>query len=137
MLVKSKKTFNIKPTHSLKEIKVLNQLFPNKIQLLLTKQNNIVVGGSLVFFVNSKTCLVFYNAIDQKLRNSQLSSLQLYSCMNRAKQNNCHFIDFGVSHNPASTNPYNPKFSLIQFKEQFGARGVVRIIFKKDFSVDE
>ena len=47
---------------------------------------------------------------------------------NLAKQ----FIDFGVSHIPKSNNPLEPKFSLIQFKEQFGAAGVQRTAYYKE-----
>ena len=39
-------------------------------------------------------------------------------------------IDFGVSHTPEHDNPLQPKLSLIQFKEQFGAQAMIRKVMK-------
>ena len=57
--------------------------------------------------------------------------------MEISKKNNCKFIDFGVSHTPEQKNPLAPKLSLIKFKEQFGARGVIRLVHKKGFNNDK
>jgi hypothetical protein len=66
------------------------------------------------------------------MTDSQLSVLQLYKCMEICKNRGSDIIDFGVSHTPEQTNPLDPKFSLIQFKEQFGAKGVMRIAYQKE-----
>ena len=42
-------------------------------------------------------------------------------------------VDFGVSHTPEANDPLAPKLSLIHFKEQFGARGVLRVAYQKDY----
>ena len=47
--------------------------------------------------------------------------------------NTCR-VDLGVSHTPGGNNPFRPKISLIEFKEQFGARGVLRTVYKKDLN---
>ena len=132
LLVKTKKEFKTRPTHTMQELQLLCRLFPEKIKLLVTKHNNVVVGGSLLFFTNVKTCLVFYNVIDKKYRSSQLSVFQLFHCMKLAKKNKFDCLDLGVSHIPTSKNQLEPKFSLIQFKEQFGARGIMRQVYQKD-----
>ena len=54
--------------------------------------------------------------------------------MQRAKLHGCTIIDFGVSHTPESNNPLKPKKSLIKFKEQFGARGVLRTVYKRELN---
>ena len=133
LLIKSKKEFKTQPTHSIQELQLLSRLFPEKIKLLLTRHNSAVVGGCLLFFTNIKTCLVFYNVIDKQFRTSQLSAFQLFRCMRLAKINKFDYLDLGVSHIPISKNPLEPKFSLIQFKEQFGAQGIMRKVYKKDF----
>ena len=42
-------------------------------------------------------------------------------------------FDFGVSQTPELANPLDPKFSLIQFKEQFGSQGFLRIAYQKEY----
>ena len=131
ILLESKLSFGIKPTHSLAELKKLINVFPQHIKLFLSKDGDIVVGGVLVVYTSPKTCLVFYNAIKNKYKKSQLAALQLYFCMQQAQRDNISIVDFGVSHEPQKKNPLSPKASLIQFKEQFGAHGVSRNIYKR------
>ena len=81
---------------------------------------------------NKNTSLVFYNVVINKAIYKQVAMLQLYHSMKLAKQRNQQYIDFGVSHLPQSKNPLEPKFSLIQFKEQFSAVGVQRTAYYKE-----
>ena len=134
LLVKFKKKYNLLPTHSLKELYWLQKTFPNKIQLLISKYKNTVSGGTLLFYLNKASCLVFYNIIDDKHKKTQLSSYQLYNAMEEAQKRGCTIIDFGVSHNPEAQDPLSPKYSLISFKEQFKARGCIRSVYKKDLN---
>ena len=79
----------------------------------------------IIFFENLLFNLLLYvkTLICRKLFLIQLSNRDI--------------VDLGVSHNPESNNPLSPKFSLIQFKEQFGARGVLRIVYQKDYRVNK
>ena len=133
ILVTSKKKYNTAPTHSLDELIKLKNTFPEKIKLLVTRNENQIIGGSLIFFTNDNVALVFYNTILEQYRESQIAMLQLYKCMEIAKKYNLHWIDFGVSHTPEEENPLAPKFSLIHFKEQFNAKGVLRIAYQKEY----
>ena len=133
ILVTSKKKYNSQPTHSLDELIKLKDMFPQQIKLLVTKNDNKIIGGSLLFFTNDNVALVFYNTILEQYRESQISMLQLYKCMEIAKKHNFQWIDFGVSHTPEQENPLAPKFSLIHFKEQFNAKGVLRIAYQKEY----
>ena len=134
ILLDSKKKFHSKPTHSLQELKKIQELFPQKIKLLISKDQNKIIGGTLIFQTTKTTCLIFYNVVSIEYRNSQLAALQLYKCMLSAKKQNCFIVDLGVSHSPETSNPLNPKKSLIQFKEQLGATGVLRTIYNKQFN---
>mgnify|MGYP001353689892 FL=1 len=53
--------------------------------------------------------------------------------MHFCKQRGSEVFDLGVSQTPEKANPLDPKFSLIRFKEQFGARGVLRIAYEKEY----
>ena len=99
----------------------------------MTIKSDRVLGGSVIFFANKKVSLVFYNTILKKYRNSQIAMLQLYKCMEISKKYGYQMVDFGVSHTPEDEDPMAPKFSLIRFKEQFDARGVLRIAYQKEF----
>ncbi len=131
ILLESKKLFKTKPTHSLKELLILKEKFPQKIHLLLFYQHKTVVGGSMIFFTTKSTALLFYNAINPRYKHEHLATFQLYQCMRFAKKNGKKILDFGVSHNPETKNPLNPKFSLIQFKEHFNTKGVLRVVYEK------
>ena len=133
ILVASKKKYNTTPTHSLDELIKLKDMFPQQIKLLVTRNENKIIGGSLIFFTNDNVALVFYNTILEQYRESQIAMLQLYKCMEISKKYNLHWIDFGVSHTPEQENPLAPKFSLIHFKEQFNAKGVLRIAYQKEY----
>lgn len=131
ILLESKKLFKTTPTHSLEELLILKEIFPQKIHLLLFYQNKTVVGGSVIFFTTQNTALIFYNAINPKYKQEHLATFQLYQCMRFAKKNNKKILDFGVSHNPETKNSLTPKPSLIQFKEHFNTKGVLRVVYEK------
>ena len=133
ILLEGKKKYNTKPTHTLEELYQLKTLFPEEIKLMLSIKSNQVIGGSVIFFANRKVSLVFYNAISKNYRNSQIAMLQLYKCMEVSKKYGYNFVDFGVSHTPEQDDPMSPKFSLIHFKEQFDAKGVLRVAHQKEY----
>ena len=84
---------------------------------------------------NTAASIIFYNVIINKTTYKQVAMLQLYHSMKLAKQKKQLYVDFGVSHIPTNTNPLEPKFSLIQFKEQFGAVGVQRTAYYKNLLI--
>ena len=135
ILLASKKKYQTKPTHSLEELYKLQTLFPEEIKLIETRKEGEIIGGSLLFFANTDVSLVFYNTILDQYRKSQIAMLQLYKCMEVSQKNGYKMVDFGVSHTPEQEDPMAPKFSLIRFKEQFDARGVLRIAYQKEYGV--
>ena len=132
-----KKNYKSKPTHSLDELKNIKKLFPQKCILIVSKLKNKIIGGTLMFFINKKVSLIFYNVVLDNFRKSQLSAYQLYNCMVFSKKHGYRLVDFGVSQNPESSDPLSPKISLIQFKEHFGAKGAMRTIYMKNFKYDK
>ena len=135
ILLSNKHKYSTKPTHSIDELMKLKEVFHSKIKFFISLQNNHVVGGSVIFITNKRVSLVFYNAVDNTVRKSQLAAYQLYYCSLISQKIGMKFIDFGVSHEPENKNPLSPKISLINFKEQFNASGVLRRAYKKDFDV--
>ena len=131
----NKQKYSTVPTHSIDELIKLKTIFPKQIKLFISLKNNCVVGGAVLFITNNNTSLVFYNAVEESIRQSQLAAYQLYYCANISEEKGMKFIDFGVSQEPENNNPLTPKISLIGFKEQFNSLGVWRRAYQKDFDV--
>ena len=103
--------------------------FPNRIILLLSYHENKVIGGALNFITNNNTCILFYNMINYKYKHLQPASIQIYESLKWAKKNGLHYLDIGVSQ-LYHENKIVPHDSLIQFKEQFGAKAMIRKVMK-------
>lgn len=129
ILINNKLKHKAKPTHSLEELKILKKKFPNEIILLLSYKNNKIIGGALNFITNKKSCILFYNMIDYDYQNLQVSSLQIYESLKWAKKNKLNFLDIGVSQ-LYKDSEIIPHESLINFKEQFGAKTMIRKVMK-------
>ncbi len=129
ILISNKLKHKAKPTHSLEELKILKKKFPNKIILLLSYKNKKIIGGALNFITNKRTCILFYNMIDYNYQNLQVSSLQIYESLKWAKKNKLNFLDIGVSQ-LYKNSEIIPHESLINFKEQFGAKTMIRKVMK-------
>ena len=137
ILLESKKNYDVLPTHSLDELKNILLAFNKKIILLLSFDKKTAVGGSLIFITNNEVGLVFYNVVLNNYKKTQLASYQLYNCLKICLAANLKYVDFGVSHIPQDHNPLTPKLSLIKFKEQFGAKGIMRHIYQKDYNFEK
>ena len=125
ILVDNKKRHNTKPTHTLAELKTLKKLLPKNIILLLSYYNNKIIGGSLNFVTNDRTCILFYNMINYEYKDLQVASLQIYQSLRWAKENKLQYLDIGVSQ-LYDEEKIIPHDSLINFKEKFGAKAMIR-----------
>ncbi len=129
ILVSNKLKHKAKPTHTLEELKILKQQFPDQIKLLLSSKDDQITGGALNFITNDNTCILFYNMIDYDYQNLQIASIQIYESLKWAKNNQLKFLDIGVSQ-IYQDNKIIPHESLINFKEQFGAQAMIRKVMK-------
>ena len=96
---------------------------------MLSYKGKRVIGGALNFITNKNTCILFYNMIDYQYQNLQVASLQIYESLKWAKKNNLKYLDLGVSQT-YHKNKIIPHESLINFKEQFGAKAMIRKVMK-------
>ena len=133
ILLKNKMRHHSKPTHSLQELKNLNQLLPDKLHLLIIYSNEKPIGGTLNFTANKKVSIIFYNMVDHDYIQSQPATLQIMETIKWAKERGLSYLDFGVSQDPTAENPLSPSLSLIRFKEEFGSLGMIRKAFRKVF----
>tara|TARA_Y100000590_G_C15710311_1_gene1010028 strand:- start:455 stop:1444 length:990 start_codon:yes stop_codon:yes gene_type:complete len=132
ILVSNKKIHRAKPTHTIDELKRLIKLMPKSFSLMVTYFNDIPIGGTFNFIANKKVLLVFYNMINYKYQKYNPATYQLYTILEWAKSKKYDFVDFGVSQISTNTDPLSPHYSLINFKEQFGSNGMLRITLQKN-----
>ena len=112
---------NVKPTHSLAELKKLLKLFPERIKLFGTFYRNKLIGGVVVFLCNKDTALIFYNVIDRKYQHYRPANSQIYHTMEWLWEKQYKYLDLGISSINMRLN-----LGLINFKVGFGSYNFVR-----------
>jgi len=111
----------VKPTHTLEEIKKLDQLIPGRLILFGAFLEGIMIAGSTIFICNPRTMLSFYISQDYEHQNLRPLNLLFTEIMNWASINNFKWLDFGTY-----TLNNIPNFGLARFKESLGAKGIFR-----------
>lgn len=126
ILTENKAKHNAKPTHTLEDLLRLKQLVPDKLRLTMVYADGKAIGGSLLFLTNSKVALCFYNMLRYEYEHYKPVYLIMYDACKWAVENGFEWVDIGVSQDTTSENPMTPSLNLIQFKERFDARGILR-----------
>lgn len=112
---------NVQPAHTLDELYLLKELFPQKIQLFGAYIKNKMIAGVVNFYCNDKVVLVFYISHNQEYQQYRAVNLLFYTIMKDAISRGLEFLDFGLF-----TVNMDPNWGLGKFKESFGARGILR-----------
>ena len=133
ILVKNKSRHGVSPTHSLEELKRLKQLFPENIQLFLVLQKKKPIAGSLLFACNPQVVLCFYNMLLYEFEHSHPIHAVMYEALRWTRNRQFRWFDVGVSQDTHAEDQMTPAMSLIRFKEQFNARGILRSTMYKRF----
>ncbi len=118
---------NVNPAHTLAEIMKLKKLFPDKIQLVGAYIKNKMIAGVINFFCNEKVVLVFYISSNMEFQQYRSVNYLFYSIIKDAVKRGLSFLDFGLF-----TVNMDPNWGLGKFKENFGARGILRDSFYLD-----
>ena len=111
----------VEPTHTLEELCLLNDLFPDQVVLHSAILDNKMIAGVVNFIVNPKIILAFYISHDEHFQESRPLNLLFSSIFEWAIQKGIHAFDFGIF-----TVKEEPNFGLARFKENFGASGIFR-----------
>lgn len=116
---------NVKPTHSLKEIKYLIELFPNNIKLYTVNYNQKPVSGAVIFEMSEIAHTQYlYNTPEGR----EIGALDgLIDYLVKEVYSSKEYFDFGIS------NEDNGKIlneGLIAQKEGFGARAITHDFFE-------
>ena len=115
----------VKPIHSLEEMKKLTSLFPKNIKLFLAKKERRIISGALMF-ENQKIVHTQYLANSEEGREIGALDLLIDYLIKDIYKDKKYF-DFGIS-NEDNGNYLNE--GLISQKEGFGARAVTHDFYE-------
>lgn len=134
ILLDNKARHNIKPTHTLEEMIKIRDLMPENVRLLLVYYGDIPIAGSWLFFCNNQVVLCFYNMLYYEYEHLKPIYLIMYETCRRAVEEGYTWVDIGVSQDTSSPDPMTPSINLIDFKERFNSRGILRSTYHYKFS---
>lgn len=111
--------YNSKPVHSVGEIELLMQRFPDNIHLYVARKDGRVLGGTLLYITDNVVHSQYISANAEGKERHVLDLLfDKVICKSLETQ---RYFDFGIS---TERNGVYLNESLIYQKEGFGARGV-------------
>jgi len=116
---------NVSPTHSLTEIKLLHQRFPEKIRQFNIYYKESIVAGATVFETETTAHVQYAAANNQRQELGALDFL-FEKLINKVFMHKAYF-DFGISNENQGRNLNE---GLGYWKESFGARSFVHRFYK-------
>jgi len=126
ILIKNKKRHNVKPTHSLDDLLKLKKLMPDRLKLFMVYLDNNPIAGSLMFYANKNVAICFYNMLLYEYTDCKPIQRVMYEVVKDATEKGYNYVDIGVSQDTSAENPMTPSESLIDFKEKFDAKSIMR-----------
>ncbi len=131
ILIENKSRHNVKPTHSFEDLMKLKELLPDNLKLFMVYLKDKPIAGSLMFLCNSRVALCFYNMLLYEFEKYKPIQRVMYEVVKWSTENGFDYVDIGVSQDTKADNPMTPSLSLIEFKEKFDAKTVMRNTFYK------
>ncbi|MBL8025302.1 MAG: GNAT family N-acetyltransferase [Fibrobacteres bacterium] len=115
---------NVKPVHTLEEMKDLKRRFPEKITLMVAKLQEEIVAGIWIFRANPKVAVAFYIAQKYEFQESRAVNLLYAETLLKVKEWGHKYYELGLF----SVN-MQPNYGLGRFKESYGGIGLFRDYF--------
>jgi len=126
ILVENKARHDVKPTHSYEDLIKLKGLMPEYLKLFMVYHKDEPIGGSLMFFPNKAVALCFYNMLRYDYADFKPIQRVMFEVVNYCTEEGYSYVDIGVSQDTKADNPMTPSMSLIEFKEKFDAKTIMR-----------
>ena len=112
---------DVKPTHTIDELKTLITLFPEEINVFGAFYNHQMIAGVLNIIVKEGVALAFYISHKNEFQELRPLNLLFFNIFKWAITKNIKMYDFGTFTVDGVAN-----MGLGRFKENFGASGVFR-----------
>jgi Acetyltransferase (GNAT) domain len=129
ILLSNKARHDVRPTHSYDDLLKLKKLMPENLKLFMVYYKDKPIGGSLMFFCNKNVALCFYNMLLYEYEHLKPIHRVMYEVVKWSTERDYRYVDIGVSQDTKAENPMTPSISLIDFKEKFDAKTVMRNTF--------
>lgn len=126
ILVDNKARHKVKPTHSYEDLLRLKELLPDKLKLFMVYYKEKPIAGSLMFYPNKNVALCFYNMLIYEYAEQKPIQRVMYEVVKDATERGFKYVDIGVSQDTSAENPMTPSEGLIEFKEKFDAKTIMR-----------
>ena len=126
ILIENKARHNTKPTHSYEDLIKLRELLPEMQKLFMVYYKDEPIAGSLLFICNKNVSLCFYNMLRYDFQYLKPIQRVMYEVVKWSTENGFKYVDIGVSQDTKVANPMTPSLSLIEFKEKFDAKTIMR-----------
>jgi hypothetical protein len=126
ILLENKAKFKTKPTHTLEELHRIDTLHPGMMRLFLAMHKGRAVAGELLFAANRTCVLNFYTMHKYEHRNLFSVNYLVEHALRWSAAQGFRYYDYGVSPDTFSSNPLEPSWPLIRFKESMGSTGCMR-----------
>lgn len=123
------KRHGTQPTHTYREMMNLLETFGNKIKLFGVYKQGIMVGGTVIFALNNRVLNCFYIAHDEEYQEYRPLNLLFDWLIKWGQSQGYHYLDWGIS---TELNGTRLNRGLINFKEGFGGRGILRETYRID-----
>jgi hypothetical protein len=120
--------FGASPVHSLAEIQLLHERFPNEILLIAAKLAQVMVGGT-VLFASGPVLHVQYSATTEDGREACAADVFFEHAIRLAGQRGFRYFDWGSS---TPDGGWTLNDDLYKFKTSFGGGGVVYDHYEMD-----
>ena len=109
------------PVHSLDEISLLHERFPDNILLITATIDSALVGGTLLFAMDP-VLRMQYTATTRQGRAMSATDSMIKHAIELARERDCNFFDFGACTGDEGRDLHQ---NLCYFKASFGGGGVV------------
>ncbi len=129
ILLSNKARHDVKPTHSYEDLIKLMNLLPDNLKLFMLYYKDKPIAGSSMFFCNKQVALCFYNMLLYEYEHLKPIHRIMYEVVKWSTENGYSYVDIGVSQDTKAENPMTPSMGLIDFKEKFDAKTIMRNTF--------
>lgn len=130
ILIQNKAKHDVKPTHSYEDLMKLKELLPDNLKLFMLYYKDKPIAGSNLFICNDMVVLCFYNMLLYEFEHLKPIHRIMYEVVKWSTEQGYQYVDIGVSQDTKANDPMTPSMSLIDFKEKFDAKTVMRNTFK-------
>jgi hypothetical protein len=111
----------VNPTHTLAEMEHLLHNFPDRLRIILARQEGVVTAGILVMQLTPAVATTFYICSAANRARSQGPLVAIAQCLEGLGRRGCRWLDLGPSGSDTRLNP-----GVMFFKEGLGAVGHCR-----------